>query len=122
MLFSVFPFKCIYIEVYVVGDGMPRGQIFIFDHHAALRTIELNEPAIIRIRAEAILLPVDQWGVHFFQGPFGYKAAFLVTFPGADQGVSTALAAPLFIVKIDLQVFSDSNLHGYDTSSRTTLL
>jgi hypothetical protein len=102
MLHSIFSFKGVDIEFNVMGDGMARGQILVFDHHTTGRTVKLYEPTILRVRAKTVSLTFHQWRMHFLQRALRHQTPFLVVLPCTDQRFPTPLTYPLLPFQIDL--------------------
>jgi hypothetical protein len=90
----VFSLQFVYVKRNVVGDRVSRGKIFIFNHHSAVRTIELNESAEIWIWTETVSLPFDQGRVYLLECSLGDETPLLIAVSGACERFSTPLAAP----------------------------
>ncbi len=83
------------IDLDIVGDGMARGKVLVFNHHTALRAVKFQKPAIVLIRAETVNRAVHHRRMHLFQGFFRHKAALFIVLAGIYQNPATTLTKPV---------------------------
>src|SRR5262245_20436077 len=86
---------------------MPRRQVLDVEQHTAVRAVELDDPAPLRVRAEAERRRVAEGQVDLTRVPVVEEAVLLVVPAGVAKDVVTAVAAPLPGAHVEVQRFGD---------------
>ena len=108
------------VELDVVGQGMAGREVLDLKQRGAGRAIELDDPAPVGVRREAVLA-FDDGRVDFARIPMGDQAALLVGVTRVAQIVSAALAHPPLAFEVDLEVLGDASRHVSQASSMIAL-
>src|SRR5271156_435721 len=96
------------IDFDIHGDWVPRRQVFGLHLSPATRAIELKDAHPIGIRREGVFPFHDAW-MDFGRVSFGDETAALVVLASRDQIMPAAVAVPLIVIEIEIEVLGKAN-------------
>src|SRR5260370_19976482 len=92
------------VELNVMGKGMAGRQVLDLDQHSALRAVELDDPAPVPVRREAVLGIGHQRRMHLRRVARRDQAALLVGVTGVAQVSPAPVAPPALRHQVEVDV------------------
>src|SRR5580692_2971666 len=94
-------FQTVYVNFYVVGDGMAGREVFGFDLGAAAGAVEFHDADPERVGGE-IECAGDEGRMDFARVALVDQATFFVIFAGGAERAIASVAGPLVVVEIEV--------------------